>query len=171
MQFVPWQFIADWKCNTCGYCCKLYSVVLAFPEWLRIIKTFGVETTVAGLSHLYIKRACDGSCQFLCRGLNMHYCGLQNMKPEACKLWPFKVLSEPNYGQANRAAYDYGGRRLFVYADDMCSGLRYGSPTWEFSNQTVKEFVEIALGTCRTQSKTTSNLASPYHPRWQFSFP
>jgi Fe-S-cluster containining protein len=171
MQFVPWQLIADWKCNTCGYCCQLYSVVLGFPEWLRIVKTFGVETTVSDISHLYIKRATDGSCQFLYRGLNTCYCGLQNMKPEACKLWPFKVLSEPKYGEANRAAFDYGGRRLFVYADSMCSGLRYGNPTWEFSYQTLKEFVEIALGTRQTQSKTTSDLISPYPQVRRFRFP
>src|SRR3989337_2927674 len=90
MNFVPWQHIADWKCTTCGYCCKRYSVVLAFPEWLRLVKTFGVETTVADISHLYIKRATDGSCAFLCRGFNMYHCGLQGMKPEACKLWPLQ---------------------------------------------------------------------------------
>jgi hypothetical protein len=39
---------------------------LAFPRWLRIVKTFGVESTVAGLSHLYVKRVDNGSCSFLC---------------------------------------------------------------------------------------------------------
>jgi hypothetical protein len=49
------------------------------------------------------------------------------MKPEACKLWPFKVLSEPKYGEPNQAAFDYMGNKLYVYADTMCSGLRYGT--------------------------------------------
>ncbi len=171
VQFVPWQRIADWKCSTCGDCCRLYSVVLGFPEWLRIIKTFGVETTVADISHLYIKRANDGSCQFLCRGFNTHYCGLQGMKPEACKLWPFKVLSEPKYGQPEHATFNYAGRKLFVYADSMCSGLRFGNPTSEFGSQTVREFVELALGTCRTQCKTTANLTSAFRQPWRFTFP
>jgi Fe-S-cluster containining protein len=172
MQFVPWRCIANWKCTACGYCCKLYSVVLNLPEWLRIIKTFGVATTVAGLDRLYIKRADDGSCAFLCRFANTSFCGLQQMKPGACKLWPFKVLSEPKYGQASQALFNYGGRRLFIYADAMCSGLRYGSPTWEFTFATLKEFVELALGTREAQCKTTSDLVFvPYPQVRRFSFP
>ncbi|UCF45245.1 MAG: YkgJ family cysteine cluster protein [Candidatus Bathyarchaeota archaeon] len=159
MRFVPWQYIADWKCVACGYCCKLYSVVLGFPEWLRIVKTFGVAKTVADLNHLYIKRTNDGSCSFLCRFANTYYCSLQNMKPDACKLWPFKVLSEPKYGQAHQAAFNYGRKKLFIYADAMCSGLRYGRPTWEFNFLALREFADLALGTRKTQSKTTSDLA------------
>jgi hypothetical protein len=77
------------------------------------------------------------------------------MKPEACKLWPFKVLSEPKYGEANQAAYDYGGVRLYIYGDTMCSGLRCGTPTWDFRYTTVKEFTELALGVRQIQYKTT----------------
>jgi Fe-S-cluster containining protein len=172
MRFVPWQYIADWKCVACGYCCRLYSVVLGFPEWLRIVKAFGVEKTAAGLDRLYIKKADDGSCSFLCRFANTYYCGLQNMKPSACKLWPFKVLSEPKFGQAQQATFNYGGRQLFIYADAMCSGLRYGNPTWEFNHQTLPEFAELAVGARQTQSKTTRNLG--FAPRFQarrLSFP
>ena len=172
MQFVPWQNIADWKCTACGYCCKLYSVVLGFPEWLNLVKTFGVETTVAGLDRLYIKRADDGACTFLCRFASTYFCGLQHMKPGACKLWPFKVLTEPKYGEANQALFNYQGRRLFIYADSMCSGLRYGSPTWEFNFSTLREFVELALGIREVQCKTTSKLSlGQFHqPPW-YRFP
>ena len=114
MQFVPWQNIADWHCKACGYCCKLYSVVLGFPEWLQFAKTFGVETTVAGLDRFYIKRTSDGSCAFLCNQANNYFCGLQNMKPEACKIWPFKVLSEPKYGEAKSSLRLWGMRLTFT---------------------------------------------------------
>lgn len=172
MQFIPWQCIADWKCTACGYCCKLYSVVLGFPEWLKIVKTFGAATTVAGLDRLYIKRVSDGSCSFLCHFANTYFCGLQSTKPGACKLWPFKVLSEPKYGEARQALFDYGGRKLFIYADAMCCGLRYGSPTWEFNFLTLREFVELALGTRQAQRKTTSDLVfAPYSQVQRFRFP
>jgi Fe-S-cluster containining protein len=157
MQFVPWQNIADWRCKSCGYCCKLYSVVINFAEWLNIVKSFGAETTVAGLDKMFIKRCSDGSCSFLCNSPDRYYCGLQKMKPEACKIWPFKVLSEPKYGQPNQAAFDYGKLRLYVYVDTMCSGLRYGDPTWDFRNGTVREFTEIALGIRNIQLKSTRN--------------
>jgi hypothetical protein len=39
----------------------------------------------------------------------------------------------------------------------MCNGVRYGKPTWEFQNQTIKEFVEIALGTREFQHHATGH--------------
>lgn len=163
MQFIPWQNIADWHCKACGYCCKLYSVVLGFPEWLRITKSFGVQTTVTGLDRFYIKRADDGSCAFLYRDMTNYHCALQNAKPEACKIWPFKVLSEPKFGEPNQAAYNYGSARLYVYGDSMCSGLRMGTPTWDFRYKTIKEFTELALGLKQLQHKTTRySLNRPY---------
>jgi Fe-S-cluster containining protein len=166
MQFVPWQNIADWHCKGCGHCCKLYSVVLNFPEWLQLTKTFGVETTVADLSRFYIKRAGDGSCTFLSKDANNYYCGLQNMKPEACKIWPFKVSTEPKYGEEKLAAYDYRGVRLYVYGDTMCSGLRYGTPTWDFQHTTVREFAEIALGVRDVQFKSTRTPTQRKSQQW-----
>ena len=88
------------------------------------------------------------------------------MKPEACKIWPFKVLTEPKFGEIAQAAYDYRGLRFYVYADTMCSGLRYGTPTWDFQHLTVKEFAEIALGVKDAQYKTTR--ASAYGLKQQF---
>jgi len=161
MLFVPWQYIADWQCNACGGCCRAYSVVLNFPEWLKIVKNFGVETTASSLNKLFIKRRDDGSCSFLYNISNIHLCGLQHMKPKACKLWPFKVLRRPKFGYVKEAVYSYSGNKLFVYADSTCSGLRYGKPTWEFNNQTLREFIEIALGLRIEQYKTTANFIQP----------
>jgi len=159
MQFAPWRYIADWKCIACGECCKLYSVVLNFHEWLKIVKKYGVEQTASGLDKLYIKRNGNGSCAFLCQFSNTYVCGLQSMKPKACKLWPFKVLTKPMYGNANHAAYNYGGATFFIYADSACNGLRYGTPSWEFANNTLREFVEIATGLRNNQYKTTANVS------------
>jgi len=157
MLYVPWQHIADWKCNACGTCCKSYNVVLNFLEWLKIIKNYGAETTASSLNKLFIKRRHDGSCFFLYNIANMHLCELQQMKPKACKLWPFKISCKPEYGFANEAFYGFGENRFFVYADSSCSGLRYGKPTWEFINYTLKEFLDIAMGLRIEQHKTTAN--------------
>lgn len=159
MMLVPWRYIADWKCNKCGLCCKAYSVVLNFQEWLKIVRNYGVETTASGLDKLFINRKSDGTCMFLHNFFNMHLCGLQQMKPKACKLWPFKIVSKPEYGYANDAVYGYGQNRLFVYADSACTGLRYGNPTWEFNSLVLKEFVEIALNLRVGQYKTTGNIS------------
>ncbi len=163
MLFVPWRHIENWKCNACGDCCRLYSVVLNFNEWLQIVKSCGIEHTASGLDKLYLKRRGDGSCDFLCRYPNGYACGLQYMKPKACQLWPFKISSRPEFGYAKEATYHYGSQILFVYADPMCSGLRYGPPTWEFASETLKEFVEIAIGLRDKQYKTTSKAGLPKH--------
>jgi Fe-S-cluster containining protein len=158
MLFVPWQRISDWKCNRCGLCCRAYSVVLNFPEWLRIVKNYGIGTTDSGLDKLFIKRRDDGSCTFLLSLSNTHLCGLQQTKPKACKIWPFKIAATPEFGHANEATYDYGENSLFVYADSTCVGLRYGKPTKEFTDRTLREFIEIALGLRSEQFKTTGNI-------------
>jgi Fe-S-cluster containining protein len=158
LQFVPWRYIADWKCTRCGECCRLYSVVINFHEWLSIVKSFGVEHTAAGLDKLFIRRRSDGSCVFLQSNSGINLCTLQHTKPRACQLWPFKVLSKPEFGYGNEAEFALGESRLFVYADPMCRGLRYGSPKLEFANYTVREFVEIAVGLRTHQLKTTSGL-------------
>jgi Fe-S-cluster containining protein len=164
MLFVPWQYIADWRCSACGQCCKAYSVVVNFHEWLKIVKNYGVETTAPGLNKLFIKRRSDGSCFFLYNVSGMYLCGLQQMKPKACKIWPFKIVRAPEFGYVKEAAYDYGENRLFVYADSTCSGLRYGRPTQKFIGYTLKEFIEIALGLRNEQLKTTGdiNFLPPY---------
>jgi len=131
---------------------------LGFPEWLQLTKTFGSETTVTGLNRFYIKRCSDGSCAFLCSHNHNYFCSVQNMKPNACKIWPFKVLAEPKYGEPKQASYQYMGQTLYVYVDTMCNGLRFGVPTWEFQYTTIKEFTELALGVRDVQNKTTRSI-------------
>jgi len=80
------------------------------------------------------------------------------MKPKACKLWPFKILSKPKFGHEDEAVYYYMGNKLYIYADPMCPGITYGRPTPEFANSVLREFVEIALGLRENQSKTTANV-------------
>ena len=84
-------------------------------------------------------------------------CTLQNAKPRACQLWPFKVLMKPQYGFFKEAAFPIGENNVFVYADTMCNGLTLGLPTLDFANHIVREFVEIAAGLTGRQLKTTSN--------------
>jgi Fe-S-cluster containining protein len=155
MLFVPWRSVADWRCIGCGDCCRLYSVVINFHEWLKIVKNYGLERTVSGVGDLFIKREGDGSCVFLNSFTGSCRCGLQHMKPKACQLWPFKILSVPKYGNAHQAAYALGEREAYVYVDSMCNGVRYGNPTWEFASQTLREFVEIAMGFRTVQLRTS----------------
>jgi Fe-S-cluster containining protein len=134
-------------------------VVINFHEWLRIVKNYGVEHTTSGLDKLYIRRRSDGACTFLESSPYASMCTLQNAKPRACQLWPFKVLMKPQYGFGKEAAFQIGENSVFVYADTMCNGLTLGLPTLDFANHTVREFVEIAACFSNRQLKTTSNIS------------
>ncbi len=158
MQIVPWGLIKSWQCNTCGICCKHYDVVLKLSEWLNVVKSFGVEYTASSATNLLLRRTSDGSCIFLYKTPNASFCSVQHSKPQSCRLWPFKVLAEPKFGRPNNAIYHYGNKRFFIYADPTCPGLKYGFPTPEYAYSVIPEFVEIALGTRRTQFKSTAFL-------------
>ena len=158
---VPWRYIESWNCSACGMCCKGFDVVLDFPEWINIVKAYGVDYTQPGISRFLLKRKTDGTCAFLHNNYGCWLCSLQHMKPMACKLWPFKVLDKPMWGRPNEAQYGYNGMRLYVYADPSCVGLRWGNPNPEFTNTVLPEFVDLALGQRRKQQYSTARLFRP----------
>ncbi|UCE44388.1 MAG: hypothetical protein JSV57_02610, partial [Candidatus Bathyarchaeota archaeon] len=108
-------------------------------------------------------KSANGACIFLYNFLDRSICGLQNMKPRACKLWPFKVYSQPRYGKQNHASYEYRDRELFVYVDPGCPGLRFGrNPSRNLTFKVMPEFVEIALELREKQFYSTSRAPSTY---------
>ena len=158
MRIVPWNTVRSWRCDACGICCEHYQVVLKFPEWLNIVKNFGVEYTAPSINQFLLRKKPDGSCVFLYKTANVSYCSLQNAKPQACKLWPFKVLDKPKYGRPNDAVYYYANRNLFIYVDSACTGVRFGVPTQYFTYSVIPEFIEVALGVRQKQFKSTAIL-------------
>jgi len=156
---VPWRYVQDWNCIACGFCCKGYDVVVDFPEWLKIVKEYGAGFTEPGISRFYLKRKSDGTCVFLYNFYGRWLCALQErMKPIACKLWPFKISDRPRYGRPNEAVYKYGEKKLYVYVDPSCVGLRWGSPNYSFVNEALSEFVDLAVGLRHKQCFSTSRL-------------
>jgi hypothetical protein len=104
----------------------------------------------------------DGTCIFLTKLGDTGVCGLQHMKPRACKIWPFKIFHRPSYGIPREALYRYWGRNFFVYVDPACMGFNWGKPTPEFKYRTLPEFIDVALGLREKQFHSTSKI--PYQP-------
>jgi len=161
---IPWRYVESWNCIACGICCKGYQVVLGFNEWVDLIRNYGVGVTQPSISKFYLGKKSDGTCIFLTKLYDTWLCGLQNMKPKACKLWPFKILSRPEFGRPNEATYKYMDRNLFVYIDPACLGTRWGKPTQEFTHRTLPEFIEIAVGLREKQYYSTSRIS--YRPQY-----
>lgn len=153
---IPWRNVKSWSCIECGNCCKEYHVVLNFSEWINIVKTYGIETTIPSINKLLLGKKSDGSCYFLTYNGNHHLCGLQYTKPLACKIWPFKIFDIPKFGTANNALYRYRNRNFYIYVDPSCTGLRWGKPTPEFKYNTLPEFIDVAVGFQRKQFHSTS---------------
>jgi len=153
---LPWSYVNSWRCAGCSLCCREFSVVLKFNEWLRIIRTYGVGVTMAGLNKFYMGKKSDGSCIFLYKPYGRWLCGLQHMKPTACKLWPFKIYMKPTYGKPEEALFNYEGRRFFVYIDPSCPEIIWGSPSSEMIYRVIPEVIEIALGIKEKQVYSTS---------------
>jgi len=133
-------------------------VVLKPEEWVRLLELYGPSVVEAGCGKFYLRRRPDGSCVFLTRVGDKWLCSLQDNKPKACKLWPFKVVSWPKYGRPHEAYFDYAGVPLYIYVDPFCPGIKWGRPTPAFVANTLREFVEIALGVRVEQEHTTAKL-------------
>lgn len=155
---VPWSYVNSWYCTGCGLCCKEFDVVLRFDEWLNLVRRYGVGVTTATLNKFYIGKKTDGTCMFVYNSLGRWLCGLQHMKPTACKLWPFKISNMARYGRPQEAAFNYQGKQLFVYIDPLCPEIRWGKPSQQMTYRVIPEFAEIALGLREKQVYSTSSV-------------
>ena len=155
---VPWRNVKSWNCVECGLCCRDYHVVLNFNEWTNIVRNYGVAATIPSVSKLLLGKKVDGTCCFLTCTNDNCFCGLQYMKPLACKIWPFKVHDHPKFDNPNEAVYRYRDRSFFIYVDPACTGLSWGKPTPEFKYKALPEFVDVATGLRRKQLYSTSQI-------------
>ncbi len=137
-------------------------------EWTRITQVYGGSVTEISADGLFLKKR-QGRCIFQHRRNGKWLCSIQNMKPVACKLWPFKILRRPKYGKAAESALEVGGRKMFAYVDPLCKGLRFGNPSEEFLTKILPEFVGISLGSYSDQQYSTMHVERVY-PRYPLIF-
>jgi Fe-S-cluster containining protein len=119
-------------------------ITLKFDELLNLAKTHGICSAKAGFRGFSLQKKDDGSCRFLSRINGLSICELQNMKPKACRLWPFKVLKWPKYGRAREALFNYKERRFFIYIDPSCPAIGWGKPMANMLENIIPEFIKIA---------------------------
>ena len=96
MTLIPWSRVKSWRCIGCGGCCK-FTVKITTKEWLNITRVYGYGIIRQTVDGFYLRKTNDGLCPFLLRLSGRWFCGIQYMKPLACKLWPFRILSDEVY--------------------------------------------------------------------------
>lgn len=154
MNWIPWRSVRSWRCYACGRCCRKYAVNLTWEEYTKIGR-FWPDRVRIKKKKPYLGRKKGGRCKFLSRNL----CQLQmlNMKPFACKMWPFKVLLKPDKGDKEfNGLYQADGREYFVYLDPKCVGINRADPA-DFK-KTVEEMVNLWTGSRKKQHYSTNKV-------------
>ncbi|MGQ9760170.1 MAG: YkgJ family cysteine cluster protein, partial [Candidatus Methanomethylicaceae archaeon] len=158
MRYVPWSKMMDWFCVACGSCCKEFKVPLRAYETTLLSNLFGYRCMEPDVGTFYLRRRENGRCIFQIYNDGKFVCGIQALKPLACKMWPFLVCEKPEYEFKEEALFEFRGERFYIYVHPKCRGLKYGPPTSNLIKKTIPEFIEIKLGLRRSQSRSTSLL-------------
>jgi Fe-S-cluster containining protein len=125
-------------------------------EYARVIGQFGYNVVELGLGKVYLKHGAGDRCIFQHPSQGRWVCALQRIKPLACKLFPFRVHSQPVYRRGDRSGYRFRNRNFYVYLDPACPGIEVGKPSERFFYKTLPEVVEIGMGLRWKQKFTTS---------------
>ncbi|MFH0897376.1 MAG: YkgJ family cysteine cluster protein [Candidatus Bathyarchaeota archaeon] len=160
MKPLPWRSVSSWMCLRCGECCGLI-VQLTVREWLEITRSYGNSIVFQGIDGFFLRRTVDERCPFILSGSDGWLCGLQYSKPLTCKIWPFRILTEPIYGEGNEAFFDYRNRRFYIYAIPHCPGITWGHPTERLIKRVLPEFIDVRFGFKGTRHFSTSRLPFP----------
>ena len=155
MKPLPWSNVKSWMCLRCGECCRLI-VQLTVREWLDLTRCYGYSIVYQGIEGFFLRRTIDEKCPFLSQNSSGLMCGLQHTKPLTCKIWPFRILTEPKYGYTDEAHFDYRNTRYYIYAIPYCPGIIWGHPTEGLVKRILPEFIDIRLGFREQQCFSTS---------------
>ncbi len=161
--YLPWSSIRTFRCLACGTCCSHFAIPLRPSEALAIARIFGWHRIEARKGRLFIRKD-EGGCPFLVKMISLGVCYLQEIgvKPRACKLWPFHIFRNPEYGRREGAAFPSRYGTFYIYVDTRCPGITLGRPTDALAAAAM-EALEIWLGVRTEQSLTTSLFITSLH--------
>jgi len=155
MDHIPWREIKSWRCISCGNCCTLgLKINLRSYEYLKILNFWPKSIELDRFGGPILKKI-GSRCVFYNR-----FCNLQpfNLKPLACKVWPFAVYLKPQSSERERARFIFEDHEYFIYlnpyAKSVCFGIGRGNP--DDLPHIVNEILKIYKNPLRKQTYTTS---------------
>ncbi len=125
-------------------------------EKVRITNQYGQVVLSYGLGKTYLRNQSNGRCTFQRPLMGRWICTLQEQKPTACRLFPFRLNNKPIYKRGDNARVQMGDKTYYLYMDPNCKGITLGKPTERFARQIVPEIVRIGMGLPVKQRFTTS---------------
>ncbi|MEM2842258.1 MAG: YkgJ family cysteine cluster protein [Candidatus Bathyarchaeia archaeon] len=140
---IPWRKVSFWLCSACGKCCIKFNVPLTITEYAKIMNRFGDAVIELDFGKAYLKKnPATGRCIFQKWRNGKWICGIQEIKPLACKLWPFIILNKP---KMDEALFTYIGEKFYIYLDKHCPEVKIGKPTNYLTNKVLPEIVKLSL--------------------------
>lgn len=135
---IPWRRVRRWECLECGKCCKAFLVPVRIYERPVLEKRRPGSVTIAisreGRRGLYLSKKESGECIFLVKVFGRYLCSIQDIKPVACRLYPFRVKK---YG-SEEAYLRVDGEDVYVYLDGRCPGVKEGKADLNMYNMAVE---------------------------------
>jgi Fe-S-cluster containining protein len=138
-------------------------------ELTLISKLYGTSCLQIEVDKFYFVKRADGRCIFQVPISDRWICGIQKNKPMACQVWPFIVMTNPEYGYPELALFVKNRSNYYVYIDSKCNGIGWLGKN-RIDKDLLSEIIEISIRTKKTQSKSTSMLDKTYDS-WQIIQP
>ncbi|MBS7658612.1 MAG: YkgJ family cysteine cluster protein [Candidatus Bathyarchaeia archaeon] len=154
---IPWRKTSFWYCSACGECCKKFHVPLTMFEYVEITSIFGKNVIELDLGKAYLrKNPLTKRCIFQKLKNKKWICGIQEIKPLACKLWPFIILTKSKQ-KNDEALFNYKGENFYIYVDKRCPNVKTGKPTNYLINKILPEVINLSINNKMKQVYSTSS--------------
>ncbi|ASJ10223.1 hypothetical protein A3L12_02400 [Thermococcus sp. P6] len=145
MRFEPKPFTEPlpFRCMFCLDCCRGRHVYLTLGDVERIAKagydpeefvTFSVEGNK--VRFVLSIREWDLGCVF--HDPETGKCRIHRVRPLICRIYPFMVSEKP-LGVEGERAFEYRGRKLWLYYDANCPGIKAENPEKIVSPEEIAE--------------------------------
>lgn len=126
-------------------------------ELVLISKIYGTSCLKIELDEVYFVKRPDGRCIFQVPISDRWICGIQKNKPMVCRVWPFIVMTNPEYGCPELALFIKNRSNYYIYIDSKCKGIGCHGKN-KIDKDLLSEIVQISMRTKKTQSYSTCGL-------------
>ncbi len=131
-------------------------------ELVLISELYGTSCLKIELDEIYFVRRSDGRCIFQVPIFDRWICGIQKNKPIVCRVWPFIVMTNPEYGSPELAAFVKNQSNYYIYIDRKCKGIGCHGQN-KIDKDLLSEIIQISMRTRKTQSYSTCGLNGHYN--------
>lgn len=130
-------------------------------ELVLISKLYGTSCLQIEIDEVYFVKRPDSRCIFQVPISDHWICGIQKNKPMVCRIWPFIIMTNPEYGCPELALFTQNRSNYYIYIDSKCKGIgRRGKN--KIDKNLLSEIVQISMRTIKNQSYSTCGLNNYY---------